>query len=70
MITRRYLIVSDSIISRRRCNKDKISYMKKIIHFQIYPTIALMHTSHIRYVYRPESLIEPPWTPDMSVADL
>jgi len=60
---RRYLIVSDSIISRRRCNNDTISYTRKNkIHFQIYPTIALMHTCHVRYVSRPEPPMDPPRT--------
>lgn len=32
-------------MSRCMYNKDKIRYMKKKIHFKIYPKIALMHMS-------------------------
>jgi len=60
---RRYLIVSDSIISRRRRNKDKISYMSKKNN-----TLSNLPDNRIN-AHVSRTLCVQAGTPDMSVAD-
>jgi len=66
MIMRRYLIVSDSIISRRRCSKDNISYMKKNTLSNL-PNNCVNARGSYTLCVQTGTTEEPPRTSDMSV---